>query len=218
MQREKKSRNVIAISASPSRGRNSDTMLDAFLRGVRKVEEIEVEKIYLDDVPIDYYKYENKDGPASHEVEFKELADKIQNTEGLVISSPTYNYSVPAHLKNFIDRLRFFALDFGRKTMLGQPVGMMEGTSTFFLVSGGTPNWAERVMFFAFPLFWLRGVFIYYGSSYVGGIYSGDTKTYENKKVLAKCEREGHKFAYKLMRGECRSFLERLFWRPPQAD
>ena len=98
----KKTKHIIALSTSPSRGRNSDTMLDAFLEGAKKISGIEIEKIYLDTIPIDYYKYDNKNGPQPHETEFKNLADNIQGSDGLVIAAPTYNYSVPAHLKNFV--------------------------------------------------------------------------------------------------------------------
>ena len=74
---------ILAISCSPSRGRNSDTMLDNFILGMKEIPDIEIEKIYLEDIPIDTYKYENSKGPGKHEQKLKELAEKIppQNTE-----------------------------------------------------------------------------------------------------------------------------------------
>ena len=207
---------VIALSCSPSRGRNSDSMLDAFIEGLQTHKQIIVEKIYLEDVLIERYCYENRGGACPNEPEFESLTQSIKYAQGLIIATPTYNFSVPAHLKNFIDRLRFFALDFEHKNKLGQPVGMLQYLKTYFLVSGGTPHWAQRILFFAFPPFWLRAVFLYYGSIVYGALYSGDIKTYENKKILATCKKAGIRYGKKLIKNSQNSILERLFWRPPQ--
>lgn len=208
---------ILALSCSPSRGRNSDSMLDSFILGMKEIPDIEIEKVYLGDIPINYYKFENSTGPEENEIEFKKLTDKITSEiSGLVIATPTYNFSVPAHLKNFIDRTRFISLDFKRKTKLGQPVGMLEYLKIYFLVSGGTPNWAERILFFAFPPFWLRGVFLYFNAKVLGAFYSGDVKTFQNKKILKKCFNKGKRYALKVKNKESQGILENIFWRPPQ--
>lgn len=207
---------IIALSSSPSRGRNSDTMLDHFLEGARSVHGISAEKVYLSDIPMDYYTYENSRGPAPHEDKFRHLTDKLKSAKGLVIATPTYNFSVPAALKNFIDRIRFIALDLTRKNMIGQPVGMLHGISTYFLVSGGTPVWAEKILFFAFPPFWLRGVFLYFGANVMGAYYTGNIRSFENKKVARVCYDRGVKYARDLLAGKRNRLLERIFWRPPQ--
>lgn len=207
---------ILALSCSPSRGRNSDTMLDNFIEGMKNLVNVDVEKIYLEDIPIDSYKYENGEGPLGHEKEFVELINKIKNAEGLVISTPTYNFSVPSHLKNFIDRIRCIALDMKSRNVLDQPVGQLQYLQIYFLVSGGTPNWAQKILFFAFPPFWLRGVFLYYGAQVLGAYYSGDIKTFENQKVLKKCKKEGVRFAIKVRKGIKKHLLERIFFRPPQ--
>jgi FMN-dependent NADH-azoreductase len=193
-------------------------MLDAFIEGVKTHKEITVEKVYLNDIKINTYSFENRLGPSEDEPDFEKLTQTIKYAQGLVIATPTYNFSVPAHLKNFIDRLRFFALDFEHKNTLGQPTGMLQYLKTYFLVSGGTPHWAQRILFFAFPPFWLRAVFLYYGSIVYGAIYSGDIKTYENKKILAKCKKAGMRYGRKVLKDSQNSILEKLFWRPPQKD
>ncbi len=209
---------ILALSCSPSRGRNSDTMLDNFILGMREVKSIEIEKIYLDDIPIDLYRFENSAGPKDHEVEFGKLGQKISNEiSGLVISSPTYNFSVPAHLKNFIDRSRYFALDFSKKNKLGQPVGKLGHLKTYFLISGGTPDWAEKILFFTFPAFWLRGVFLYFDAKVMGALYSGDIKTYQNQKILQKCFKRGKKYANDVLYRKKQGILENIFFRPPQV-
>jgi multimeric flavodoxin WrbA len=208
---------IIALSCSPSRKRNSDTMLDYFISGMKEEKDIEIEKIYLEDIPINTYNYQNSTGPQENEQLFKELSEKIEKeASGLIIATPTYNFSVPANLKNFIDRIRFFALDFKNQNNFGQPKGMLKNLKTYFLVSGGTPNWAQKILFFAFPPFWLRGVFLYFNAKVMGAYYSGYIETFNNKKILEKCFKEGKYYAKKIKKGGNQGILENIFWRIPQ--
>lgn len=209
---------VVALACSPSHGRNSDTMLDSFIEGLRAHSSIEVEKIYLDTIEIDTYSFQNCTGPQEHEIAFRELTEKVKNVNGLVIATPTYNFSVPAHLKNFIDRMRFFSLNMNDRNILSQPTGMLHYLKTYFLVSGGTPNWAQKILFFAFPPFWLRSIFLYYGSVCLGAYYTGDTASFKNKRIQEKCRKEGIKYGKKLIKNARNPILEQLFWRPPQKD
>lgn len=210
---------IVAISGSPSAGRNSDSMLTHFIEGARSVPGIEIERVFLRDIHIDNFHYDNRMGPLPHEGDFARLCRIIEKeAKGIVIATPTYNFGVPAHLKNFIDRMRFFGLDFSKQNKIGQPVGKLQHLKAYFLVSGGTPNWAEKILFFAFPPFWLRGIFLYHGAHVMGAYYSGDLHTMENKKVLAKCHKKGVVYAKKLLAGKRHGILERIFWRPPQSQ
>jgi len=192
-------------------------MLDSFISGSEIVDGIEVEKIYLEDIHIELYNYTNSKGVLPNEEAFGELSRKIMTeAEGLIIATPTYNFSVPAHLKNFIDRMRFFALNMESKTRLGQPKGNLAHLGTYFLVTGGTPNWAQRILFFTFPPFWLRGVFLYFGARVFGAIYTGDIEASKNQSLLNKCKKRGEKYAKKLKKGSNHGVLENIFWRPPQ--
>ncbi len=191
---------IIAISASPSKKRNSDTMLDYFILGLKEKSKnnLEVEKFYLNDIEFENYQYENSLGAMENEKDFSELVNKFKESDGIIIATPTYNFSVPAKLKNFIDRIRFIALDLEKKNFLGQPVGKLKKQKIFLLVSGGTPNWTHFFLFFMYPDFWLRAVFFYYGNKKILSFYSGDIKTYQNKKILTKCFKRGQKFAKKI--------------------
>lgn len=209
---------IIALSCSPSRGRNSDTMLDHFIEGVSTVEGVQIEKIYLSDIFIEHFKFENSLAPTENEKDFAELVEKIKSSSALVIATPTYNFSVPAHLKNFIDRIRFFALDMSKRNFANQPVGNLIYLKTYFIVSGGTPNWAQKILFFAFPPFWLRGIFLYYSAHVLGAFYSGDVKTFQNKRVLNKVKVKGIKFAKQVRIDKKNRIPERIFFRPPQHD
>lgn len=209
---------IIALSSSPSKGRNSDKMLDSFINGINQYSKIKVEKIYLNDIYIENYNFQNRKGPTDKEKDFQNLIEKIENSNGLIIATPTYNFSVPAGLKNFIDRIRFIALDFEQKNRLGQPVGKLDYLKTYFLISGGTPKWAEKIVFFAFPAFWLRSVFLYFGAHCLGAYYTGNLKAFENEKILNKCKKLGLKYGSRIMRGKENRILEKIFWRPPQQD
>jgi FMN-dependent NADH-azoreductase len=191
-------------------------MLDNFIDGFKSKSNYTFQKIYLNDIKIDHYSFNNRLGPTEEEKDFKDLCEKIKNAKALVIATPTYNFGVPAGLKNLIDRIRFFALDFQNKSRLGQPGGMLAHLRVYFLVSGGTPNWAQKILFFAFPPFWLRGVFLYYGSHCLGAMYSGDVQTAKNQRILGICKKRGVKFAEKLESGAENAILERIFFRPPQ--
>lgn len=210
---------ILTISSSTNRGRNSDTMLDHFIKGLKVIDGTQIEKVYLDEIPIDLYRYENSNGPQEHEKEFENLTNKIKNDiDALVIATPTYNFSVPAHLKNFIDRIRFISLDFSKRNNLGQPVGKLGNLYVYFLVSGGTPKWSQKILFFAFPPFWLRGVFLYFGAKVMGSFYSGDIKTFENEKILNKCFKLGRNFSLKIKRKTKKGILENIFFKPSQKE
>lgn len=212
-------KHIIALSGSPSKGRNSDSMLDAFIEGIKKYsKDIKITKKYVVDIPIETYRFENGQGPMEYEEDFRILTEDIKNADGLVIATPTYNFGVPSELKNFIDRIRCIALDLKQKNKLGQPTGKMTHLSTYFLVTGGTPRWAQKILFFAFPPFWLRSVFLYYGAKCFGAYYSGDVRTFENKKILNNCKKFGYRYAKKVMKCHGNRILERIFWRPPQVD
>lgn len=192
---------IIAISASPSKGRNSDSMLDSFITGFKEKAEdkILIEKIYLNEIYIEYYSHENNNGPQEEEKELNELFNKFNEADGIVIATPTYNFSVPAKLKNLIDRIKPIVLDEERLNILGQPRGKMSNKRMFFLVSGGTPTLARFFIFFLFPGFWLKTVFAYYGTIRTKSFYSGDIDIHKKPHELKKIEKLGGKFAKKFL-------------------
>lgn len=198
---EKNEKRIIAISASPSKGRNSDTMLDYFISGISDFanQRILIEKVYLIDIPMDDYRYENKSGAGENEKELANLIEKIKNYDAIVISTPTYNFSVPARLKNLIDRIRPIALDLEKTNWLGQPIGQLKNKPMFFLVSGGTPNFVRFFLSFLFPGFWLKAVFGYYGTIRTKYIYCGDKEIFKKPKKLKKFYRLGRLFAKKIL-------------------
>ena len=197
---------IVAISGSPSKGRNSDTMLDAFITGIKEVEGVDVQKIYTADINCEYYRFENKDGAQKNEEELQKLFDSIETAHGLVIASPTYNFSVPAGLKNIIDRMRPIALDMQNINIFKQPKGKLSYLKTYFIVSGGTPHYLQKILFVLFPPFWLSAVFKYYGARLGGSTYGGNFKeqnlAMNNEGLMRRIQKKGKKYAKRLRNGK----------------
>lgn len=201
----KKLRKIIALSCSPSKGFNSDNMLDAFLSGVDDVQKevgesaLIFEKIYLNDLEISNYSFFNRVPDPAKEPQFVQLVDKIVAADGVVIATPTFNFGVPAALKNLLDRLSYKALDPKKLNWMGQPTGQLKNIRAYYLVTCGTPRFLQLIAFFLFPAFWLRVVFWYFGAKSWGSTYGAGLNAKnlakDNLKLLAKCRRAGVRFA-----------------------
>lgn len=194
---------IIALACSPEKGGNSDTLLDEFIKGVSRVAWVTIEKVYLHDIPIAPYSYVKKFPDLQEEPEFVALTEKLAEADGLVIATPTYNFGVPAPLKNFIDRIGFMGLDYKNLNVFKQPTGLLGYLRTYCIVTGGTPNHIQNLLFVAFPRFILWVELLYYGvrrygSSFAGGLtYSMPAK--KRPKLLRKYASIGEKYAQKLL-------------------
>jgi putative NADPH-quinone reductase len=194
---------IIALACSPSKGFNSDTMLDAFLSGVAEVKKVTYEKIYLSDLNIANYSFFNRIPDPVKEPEMFGMVEKIMQAKGVVIATPCFNFNVPAALKNLLDRLSYKALDPKRINWLGQPTGQFNHLHNFYLVSCGTKWWMIRLgLWPIFPMFWLRVVFWYFGAKTWGGIYGAGLNAQklakDNQALLSRCRRAGRRYAERI--------------------
>ena len=185
---------LVAIKASPEEISNSTVLLNSFLDGVKSVSDVGINIYDSNTINLHYYRHDYNE-PKDDETEFKELAKSLQHCSGLVIATPTYNFNVPSNLKNIIDRLTFIALDKTKLNILRQPQGQLKHIKPFFIATGGSPLWAEKILFFLYPIFWLRIIFLYYGAHIGGGIY-GDSLSFskpakDRPRLLAKCYKKG---------------------------
>ena len=192
---------VIVIYGSPEERSNSAVMADHFIKGMKQDKDVEVFEVYLKDLVFDMYCHAKK-APSEYESDFCRLTKELQKAHGLVIATPTYNFSVPAKLKNFVDRIGFIALDYKQKNWMGQPVPKLGHLKTFYLVSGGSPKIIQKLLFFLFHPFWLYVVFKYYGAKPKGAVYGGgltfQNPAHKQKKLLSCCEERGKGYAKKL--------------------
>lgn len=98
---------VLGIVGSNRKKGNTDTLIESALSGVKSTG-VEVEKIFLSD-----YKFVDCKGCEgchySHRCIIKdgmqEIYDKMDESDGLILGSPTYFYNVTGITKCFLDRL-----------------------------------------------------------------------------------------------------------------
>ena len=197
---------ITILQGSPSHGWNSDTMLDAFLEGVDSVEgSIGYSKYLTSDIECGHHCFMNRRGAEDHEEELEQLLRDIERSKWIVISSPTYNFSVPGGLKNVIDRISTsIALDYQNINWAGQPTGKLGYLRNFYLVSGGTPLLFQKILFAIFPPMRITVMFRYFGVKRSSSIYGGNLKgthlAKDDQKLLKKCRRAGMKYAKQLMK------------------
>lgn len=129
---------ILLLVAGTNDPSNADYLADLFIDGMKTVPGIEAEKIRLKDVPLAHFELPDyactRQGP-----EFNRVRTLMQAANGIVIASPVWNFSVPAHLKNFLDHIGCFALD-GETRSKGQ----LKGVPCYFLFTGGAPKVAWK--------------------------------------------------------------------------
>jgi FMN-dependent NADH-azoreductase len=104
------SMNVIAISASPHKGGNSETLLDQVISGLEtgnaSVEKIRTQEINV--LPCSGCRACEKEGKCCITDDFQVLYDKLIDCDGVVFASPLFFMNVPARGKAMIDRCQAF--------------------------------------------------------------------------------------------------------------
>ncbi|TKB07320.1 flavodoxin family protein [Desulforhopalus sp. IMCC35007] len=98
--------NIIAIYGSPRRNGNSAALLQQAVTGARQ-EGAHVEEIFLRDYKIspclEIYNC-IKTGECAIRDDFPEILAKVEASDGIMLASPIFFYSVSAHTKIFMDR------------------------------------------------------------------------------------------------------------------
>ena len=128
---------ILAISSSPRKGGNSDTLIDCFIDGARQTSAA-IEKIRVAELDISPCKgcedcYAT--GQCSIDDDMQGLYPKLMDADAVVIASPIYFMSVPAQLKVIIDRCHAI---WSRYEHLGQPRG--EKRKGYFLSTSGVES------------------------------------------------------------------------------
>lgn len=125
---------ILILVAGTNTRSNSHVLAQSFEKGVKKISsEAEVNMIRLKDLSIDHFSLEHyKDGVAEEE-DFVKVKELMARSDGVVIASPVWNFGVPAHLKNLLDRMGSFALDKTRSQ------GTLNGKPFYLIFTGGAP-------------------------------------------------------------------------------
>lgn len=102
--------NVVAFTASPREGGNSETLLDEVITGLREAH-ITVEKIRTHDLDIEPCRgcFECRTlGRCVIDDSFRPIRERLIACDGVVFASPLYFMNVPAKGKAVIDRCQAF--------------------------------------------------------------------------------------------------------------
>jgi len=143
---------VLAISGSPHRHGNTETLLDAFLEGAEG-EGAVVEKVVLKDLSFTPCQGCNachrKDGCIVQD-ELTPLFDRIAQADCLALASPIYTMGITAELKGLIDRGQFlWARKYIAKTLYYSRDHLRRHKGVFISTAG--QSW-DHVFDGAFPI------------------------------------------------------------------
>ena len=159
---------ILALVAGTNDPSNTDVLCEAFLKGIRSAfPDVEITKFRLKDMQIKHFTLEDYHPHCTSEDDFCRLQEEVISADGLVFATPIWNFSVPAHLKNVIDRMGAFCLDEETRTK-----GKLPGTPAFFLYTGGAslPLWKGLMRFTTSHL---PEALRYYGATVIGRYFAG---------------------------------------------
>ena len=126
---------VLAISGSPRRGGNTETLLDHAIAGARsagaKVEKLVVVETNIH--PCTSCGVCLETGQCPIEDEMAEIYPKLLTCNALIVASPVFFHGVPAQLKALIDRCQAL---WARKEQLGQKLRERQGRALLISVGG----------------------------------------------------------------------------------
>ena len=191
---------ITAIQGSPRRNGNTETVVDAFLKGAERAG-AETEKINLRN-----YEFRNcrgcnachKKGLCVIKDSLTEVFDKVMASDVLVLASPIYSMTVTAEMKGFIDRGQFlWSQKFLTQTLVFDEKHLAAHTGVFISTSG-----QERpdIFDYSFPV--VKAFFNDSGFPYTENVlFPGmDRKTPEEREeAVAFAESEGRRIAEQLI-------------------
>ncbi len=190
--------NILILRAGMSDPSNSATLAHAFAAGLQS-SGAHVETLHLKDLHLDHFDAAiHYDHPDQCRDDFSTLAQAVTSADGIVIATPIWNFSVPAHLKNVIDRLGAIALDTETHSQ-----GMLKGKPFFLIFSGGMPSPGWKGML-SLTTSHVQEAIRYFGGSTVGVHYEGRTTPARGKfglvvdkrpASLLELEQKGRAFA-----------------------
>ena len=159
---------ILALVAGTNTPSNADVLCDAFLTGITEAHpHAIIDKVRLKDLQIKHFQAEYYHPQCSSEDDFCKLQELTEGANGIVIATPVWNFSVPAHLKNVVDRMGAFCLDEATRSK-----GTLKGMPAYFLFTGGAPMSAWKGLM-RFTTSHLPEALRYYGASIIGKFYEG---------------------------------------------
>lgn len=153
--------NIFVLVAGTNEPSNSNMLADAFIQGMQQHKEVTVHKRRLKDMKIDHFSLDFYDPQCSQEEDFCEFQTLMEECDAFVIATPIWNFGIPGHLKNLIDRMGSFALDETRRK------GILNNRPFYIIYTGGAPMGAWLGMM-QFTTSSVHEALEYFGATYVG--------------------------------------------------
>ena len=178
---------IAVIIAGTNEKSNCDVLAQAFMDGISAVSNDNIDsisRIRLKDLKINPFSLEDYDVDHSDEEDFSAVRKKIEEADGIVFASPVWNFAVPAHLKNLIDRMGEFALDETKSK------GILNGKPFYLIFTGGAPYAAWKGLMSKTTSFVPEGI-KYFGGSVIGSHFEGRCPLGKGKFGLVVDKREG---------------------------
>ncbi len=165
---------IAVIVAGTNEPSNSNILADTFIEGLKTLPNVSITKFRLKDLHIKHFTLERY---APHcddkDDDFCKVEDAIAQSHAIVIATPIWNFSVPSHLKNLIDRMGAFALD--QET---HSKGQLKGRPFFLIYTGGAPMIAWKALMYLTTLHVSEAI-KYYAGTVVG-------RHFEAKSMLGR--------------------------------
>ncbi|MBI1812730.1 NAD(P)H-dependent oxidoreductase [Candidatus Peregrinibacteria bacterium] len=190
---------ILALVAGTNDPSNAEYLADRFLEGARQQNAtMDVEKIRIRDLHIAHFTVECYGTSCDPGKDFWRVKDAILGSDGILIATPIWNFSVPAHLKNLLDHIGTFGLDAETRSK-----GMFGGTPFFFLFTGGAPVPAWKGLM-RFTTMHVPEAIRYFGGTVVGKDFEGKCMAGKGKfglvvdkrpETIARIRERGRKFA-----------------------
>lgn len=149
---------LLVIVAGTNEPSNSNVLADSFIEGMKKVEGAQITKYRLKDLHIEHFKLCDYVPHAKSQDDFAQIEDAVTAADGIVIATPIWNFSVPAHLKNLIDRIGAFALDEATHSK-----GQLKRKPFFLVYTGGAPMIAWKALMYLTTLHMTEAIKYYDG-------------------------------------------------------
>ncbi len=156
---------ITVIVAGTNEPSNSNMLADTMIEGMKVTyPDIIIHKVFLKDITIEHFNLDCY-GPSCPIDGLTKVEAMIKKSDGVIIATPMWNFGVPAHLKNLIDRMGSFALDESRS------VGTLNGKPFFLIFTAGMPKAAWP--FLRKTVSGLGIAIQYFGGSVLGTLFEG---------------------------------------------
>jgi len=149
---------IVAVCGSHKKGRTVDTLIDKAIDGVRAVDgAVEVEKIHLVDKHIEYCKgcmACHGDDPAKPiakcptQDDMQDIYRKLDDADGYILGCPTYEATVTAVMKTFLERICWVMARPGKRPFKGcpEPRNSRRKAAVLITSTGLAPAWLMRCL------------------------------------------------------------------------